>query len=129
MRKPINFIRKIRKELELSLADMSYFTGIPLERMDEIDRGKAKPTEEERERIGEVLRVDLFSDEYLGDKVFMKVTTDELSLPIAVANSTRELAEICGVTQANVQRGIWSSGKVKYPIYISVNIEEDEEDT
>ena len=37
--------------------------------------------------------------------IWMKVTNDELELPIAVADNTKELAELCGTTP----NAIWSS--------------------
>lgn len=124
MSKPINHIRKLRKEADISLTAMAYFTGIPLERMDEIDRMVATPTDSERERIGEVLRVDLFSEEYLGDKVYMKVSNDVFSLLVACANTPRELAEICGVTYETVMCGCARGKKQKYPSYVAVKLED-----
>lgn len=33
------------------------------------------------------------------EKLYMRVTTDELELPIAVAESPKELADLCGTTK------------------------------
>ncbi len=61
--------------------------------------------------------------------IWMKVTNDELSLPLAVADSSYELARICGTTANNV-RSTWSkhlAGVIKYPSYICVYVKEGEE--
>lgn len=36
------------------------------------------------------------------DRIWMKVTLDQFQLPVAVADSARELAELCGTTPENI---------------------------
>lgn len=33
------------------------------------------------------------------EKLYMRVTTDDLELPVAVAGSAKELADLCGTTE------------------------------
>lgn len=60
-------------------------------------------------------------------KIYMAVTKDALSLPLAVADSAAELAELRGV-QVETIRSLISrgrTGKIKRPGYIVVEVEED----
>ena len=60
-------------------------------------------------------------------KIYMAVTKDALSLPLAVADSAAELAELRGV-QVETIRSVISrgrTGKIKRPGYIVVEVEED----
>ena len=61
--------------------------------------------------------------------VYMKVSKDELRLPEAVAESTVELAKICGVSVNAVNSAI-SKAKQRNQnsIYVKVEVEEDDED-
>ena len=60
-------------------------------------------------------------------KIYMAVTKDALSLPLAVADSAAELAELRGVKvdtiRSSISRG--RTGKIKRPGYIVVEVEED----
>ena len=60
-------------------------------------------------------------------KIYMAVTKDALSLPLSVADSAAELAELRGV-QVETIRSLVSrgrTGKIKRPRYIVVEVEED----
>ena len=53
-------------------------------------------------------------------KIYMKVTKDRYSLPVAVADSAKELAALCGVSPnaiysgfSHEKRGDWKSPYVK----------------
>lgn len=64
--------------------------------------------------------------------VWMKVTHDEYELPVAVADSSRELAQICGVKLSSIY-SIMSHAKNSYrnyswSPYIKVRLEDNEED-
>ena len=59
-------------------------------------------------------------------KIYMAVTTDALSLPLAVADSAGELARLRGVKKRTVFSGICISRKMKYPRYIVVDVEDDD---
>lgn len=61
--------------------------------------------------------------------VYMKVSKDELRLPEAVAESSVELAKICGVSRNAVDSAI-SKAKQRNQnsIYVKVEVEEDDED-
>lgn len=60
----------------------------------------------------------------------MKVTKDKYQLPLAVADSASELAEICGTTRNSVVSTIshYKKGRIDFPSYICVTFEEGEED-
>jgi hypothetical protein len=60
--------------------------------------------------------------------VWMAVSKDEYRLPIAIADTARELAEIFGTNENNVKT-IASKGKhgnIKNPRYIAVEIDKEE---
>lgn len=60
-------------------------------------------------------------------KIYMAVTKDALSLPLAVADSPKELAELRGVKKETIRSLVsrWRTGKVKRSGYIVVEVEED----
>ena len=60
-------------------------------------------------------------------KIYMAVTKDALSLPLAVADSVAELAELRGVKKETIRSLIsrGRKGKIKRPGYIVVEVEED----
>ena len=60
-------------------------------------------------------------------KIYMAVTKDALSLPLAVADSVAELAELRGVKKETIRSLIsrGRTGKIKRPGYIVVEVEED----
>lgn len=60
-------------------------------------------------------------------KIYMAVTKDALSLPLAVADSAAELAELRGVRTDTIFRHTWrwKKGLTKRPGYIVVEVEED----
>lgn len=63
------------------------------------------------------------------DRIWMKVTCDEFALPLAVADSSAELARMCGTTP-NAVVSTWShykKGRIKYPSYICVMVEREDE--
>lgn len=59
--------------------------------------------------------------------VWMLVTKDEFELPVAIADTAKELARICGVSNRTVISGALrsKSGKVKKSRYIKVEIDDD----
>ena len=60
--------------------------------------------------------------------VWMAVSKDETRLPIAIADTAKELAELFGTNESNV-KSIASKGKhgnIKNPRYIAVRIDEEE---
>lgn len=65
----------------------------------------------------------------MGKKYYMAVTRDELSLPLAVAESPGELAKMRGVAKSTVLGQIAKGIKeYTHPGYIRVEVEEDEQD-
>ena len=59
--------------------------------------------------------------------VWLKVTQDELELPVAVADSAVELAKICNTTPNTIYASLShvKSGRFKNTPYRKVKIEED----
>ena len=57
-------------------------------------------------------------------KVFVKYSPIWPYLPVAVADSYRELAEMIGVTEHSVRCSFWK----KYKTFAIIEIEEDEQD-
>lgn len=59
------------------------------------------------------------------ERLYMAVTKDRLSLPLAVAESAGELARLRGVKKRTVFSGICISRRLKYPRYIVVDVDDD----
>ena len=60
--------------------------------------------------------------------IWMKVSRDKYELPLAVAESQKELAIICGVKRESISRQICQSRKRGHRCgYVKVIVEEDEE--
>lgn len=61
--------------------------------------------------------------------IWLRVTADDIELPLAVADSAAELARMCGCSQNNIYSTISQKnlGKIKHGQFKRVEIEEDEE--
>lgn len=59
--------------------------------------------------------------------VYMQVTPDEYELPVAVANSPKELAEITGFTVNQILGRIsqYKSGKIKKRQFVKVEVNDE----
>lgn len=62
------------------------------------------------------------------EKLYLKVTQDKYELPLCVCDSTKELADKCGITHNAVQKYLQRARLYgfKYPRYIVIEVEEDE---
>lgn len=60
-------------------------------------------------------------------RLYMAVTRDALSLPLAVADSPAELARPRGAKRENIRCAItrWKKGTVRCPGYIVVEVDDD----
>lgn len=60
-------------------------------------------------------------------KIYIAYTKDEIRLPIAVANSTTELARLTGRSKSGIESVIskWRMGKVKNPSSACVEVEDE----
>lgn len=61
-------------------------------------------------------------------KIYMAVTKDEYQLPLAVADSPTELAQICSVNVSTVNTIVsrWRRGIIQKPRYVYVEIGDEE---
>ena len=61
------------------------------------------------------------------ERLYMAVTKDRLSLPLAVADSAAELARLRGAKRENILCSIsrWKKGRVRCPVYIVGEAEDD----
>ena len=59
--------------------------------------------------------------------VWMVVTKDKYELPVAIADTSKELAKICGVSHVTIKMGAarYRTGKVKNSRYRKVVIDDD----
>lgn len=57
--------------------------------------------------------------------LYMAVTKDKYRLPLAVADSMRELAQMCGVKESSVGHGIALAEKGKKTKFIRVWVEQE----
>lgn len=60
-----------------------------------------------------------------GSVVWMEVTQDEYRLPVVIADTSRELAKICGDTNENVRttayktnKGLYKNSKSRYIVVV-----------
>lgn len=61
--------------------------------------------------------------------VWLRVTDDDLQLPVAVADSSKELAELCGTTQDAIISAVsHAKRRGNRSRYVKVYIEEDDND-
>ena len=62
-------------------------------------------------------------------KIWMKVTADKYELPLVIADSSRELAEMCGTTANSIVSAIshHKKGRTEYSTYVCVQVEEGDE--
>lgn len=61
--------------------------------------------------------------------VWLKVTTDRLELPVAVAESGKELARICGVSENNVYNTMTKARRLGHKCqYVRVRVDTEEGD-
>ena len=60
-------------------------------------------------------------------RVYMEATTDEIELPVAIADSPRELASIVGNKPSNIISSASKSRSGKKRKYISVDLEDEDE--
>ena len=60
--------------------------------------------------------------------IWMKVTQDEFELPLAIADSSTELARICGTSANSIKSTVAKARKgiIKNPSYVVVKVEEGE---
>lgn len=63
------------------------------------------------------------------DRIWMKVTADKYELPLVIADSAKELAEICGTTANSIVSAIshHKKGRTEYSTYVCVQVEEGDE--
>ena len=59
-------------------------------------------------------------------RIYMEVTRDKYSLPIAVADTAQELARMRGVETQQVYQAVAKEYKIKKPRFVRVEIEEEE---
>ena len=60
-------------------------------------------------------------------KIYMKVTQDKYSMPLAIADSPTELAKMTGKTRNSILSAIsrYKNGEVKIPSFVVVEVEEE----
>ncbi|MBQ1572508.1 MAG: hypothetical protein IIZ78_15370 [Clostridiales bacterium] len=60
-------------------------------------------------------------------KIYMRVTEDEYELPIAVADSQTELAQMVGVSRNSIASALCHqrAGSTKHSVYKEVEVEDD----
>ena len=56
----------------------------------------------------------------------MKVTKDKYELPIAVGDTSEELAKLVGVKAGTIRRAIYSSNECKKQVYFRIPRETDD---
>lgn len=60
-------------------------------------------------------------------KLYLAVTSDELSLPLAVCTSASELARLQGVKESTVYRQISKCNEFKHPKYIKIEVDMEDD--
>ena len=59
-------------------------------------------------------------------KIYMEITQDEYQLPLKVADSTKELAKMCGIKRKMLQNyiGKVAQGIIKNPRFIRIVVDD-----
>ena len=59
-------------------------------------------------------------------KLYLEITQDEYQLPLKVAESTKELAKMCGMERKQIQNyiGNVNRGQIKKPRFIKVVVDD-----
>lgn len=120
-------IKERREELGYSLRKLAADTGFSKTTIRDLEKGTRTPRKYALERIGKALGVQ-FDLTGVKTKLYLEVTPDRYSLPLAVAESAEELAEICGMTKENIFSRISEGKKLEYPTYITVEVEEGDDE-
>ncbi|WP_458397436.1 helix-turn-helix domain-containing protein [Anaerotignum sp.] len=120
-------IRERREELGWSLTKLSLKTGISTSAISRWERTGEVPKRYALEKIGKALGIS-FDLTGTKTKLYLAVTQDKYSLPLAVADSAEELAEMCGVRMETVYERISAGKHLQYPKYIMVEIEEGDDE-
>lgn len=65
----------------------------------------------------------------MAKNIWMKVTTDEYELPLAVADTCRELAELCNTTKNSIYCSMcWAKKHKDFRCqYIKIEVSDDDE--
>ena len=58
--------------------------------------------------------------------LWLEVTPDEYELPLAVADSVAELAQMRGKRIGTIKAGKWEKGKRKRSIYVRVRVDDED---
>lgn len=62
----------------------------------------------------------------MSEVIYMKVTKDEYELPVAVADTVRELARIVGLKENSISMAMWRANKAGEKCqFVKVVIDED----
>ena len=63
-------------------------------------------------------------------KIWMKVTQDKYQLPLIIAESCKELANLCGKKEQTIRSTMshYRKGRIQYPSYVCVKVEEGDQD-
>lgn len=111
-------LRKRRKKMKLSTEEISERLGIGKVTYENWEAGKTIPKPRYFERVKNVMGLDL--TEFMPPILYMAVTMDEYALPMAVADSPKELARMMGVKEQTVCSCICNSKKHKTSMYLKV---------
>lgn len=116
-----------RKKIGISKKEMAKRIGVSETTYRHWEDGSFQPKKIYQESIWKIAGIDLYGDEFIPEKLFISVTQDELSLPLAVADSPSELAAMTGKSRESILTAIsrYKRGRIKTPRFIVVDVEED----
>lgn len=121
-------IREYRMARGWSISKLAAAAGVAHSSIARWESGETQPKKGSLKLIGKALGVEFDLDEYKSKRLYLAVTSDRFSLPLAVADTAAELAEICGVEEMTVFAGISRGKQLQYPSYIRIEIEEGEDE-
>jgi len=62
------------------------------------------------------------------EKLWLKVTNDVYELPLAVARTTEELGEMCGISGASIRQMVsHAKNETRFCPYVKVEIDDNDE--
>lgn len=119
-------IKERRLALGWSVPELARKVGINPNSVREWENGKATPSERFRRVLLDVIGVDYYDESIIEGSLYLVVSNDEYALPVFVAQSLDELSEMTGKSKKHILQMISHGKHAKNPMYIVVEVEDDD---
>lgn len=119
-------IKERRIALGWSVPELAREVGINPNSVREWENGKSMPSERFRRVLLDVIGVDYYDESIIEGSLYLVVSNDEYALPVFVAQSLDELSEMTGKSKKHILQMISKGKHAKNPMYIVVEVEDDD---